>query len=523
MSNTPGAEAAPRLGITKYNPAPGPGGEASWRVWDSRRQFPNTDYVERIAWPAYAWRVVVPNQDTRYDPLQRAVLRLAEAHVANTGEIARLLGIHPDLARHLQLTCISTGLLDDQGQVTKSGRDGILGLDREDENAETEDGWIFRDAVSGDVLPLFYQGSLPILKRRADDTHYHLPRHPRNAARPSAAAIANALRQYRRLLRVEQDQVRPSALDKDLFDPDSPVDWSVVSESEPDREEARRKAPGLVRMVTERPERLAFEVNYYVCPDAPEAWYLTAPLSSAGGWWYRRKLEWAADRDPNLATRLASWRQTAEELFAPTEEMIISLSKVKREFAEFYACPGLGEALLWWERACASHSRHALGDFDADSVYTRCQKVLELALDACIGRIADRRALLEEIRWDPSRRFLRNIASELQVTLPQKMAWDNTGESMTKVASGEMRSLRDRALFLFYAAYYDFSHPFYRACDAEKGLLDLIDDVAELRNEYGAHSGRLTEVPDHASLIDKAINKTRCVLQTLGAELCQGE
>lgn len=493
----------------------------SWRIWDSRRQISNYYYAEKIAWPVYAWRVVVPNTETSLDPLQRAILRLADAQATDTIEIANLLGIHRDLARYLQLVCISEGVLDQHYHLTKTGHDKLLGLDRVDDGGDTEDGWIFRDAVTGDVLPLFHQGSLPILKRRHEDTHYQLPSQNRNAMRPASASISNALRQYRRLLRVEREQDVQSDLDKDLFDPDAPIDWSVVPEQQEEREENHKRAPSLVRMVTSRPELLAFEVIYYVCPEAPQAWYLTAPLGRAGGWWYRRKLDWAAERDPDIAAHLSSWQRTAEELFAPSEEMILSVSETRQEFAEFYGCLGLGEALIWWERACAARCSHSDSYYDADGVYNRCQIVLELVLDACIDRIADKYALLEDIRYDPSRTFLRQMTGELLVKLPNKMAWKDTSDTMSKVASGEMRSLRDRAVFLLYAAYYDYSHAFYGACNAQSDLLEMIDDIAELRNEYGAHSGRKSGEPDHTPLIEEAMNKTRCVLQTLGSELCK--
>ncbi len=105
-----------------------------------------------LGWPAWAFRVVAPEfRSRRLNALQKAVLGVLRASRLTEAALGKRLGIHRELAAVVVADLQGQQRVDKDWKVT---RDGIRLLEAEAaESAKLVPAWMFRDALSGDLLP----------------------------------------------------------------------------------------------------------------------------------------------------------------------------------------------------------------------------------------------------------------------------------------------------------------------------------------------------------------------------------
>ena len=105
-----------------------------------------------LGWPAWAFRVVAPEfRSRRLNALQKAVLGILRASRLTAAELSERLGIHRELAAFVVADLQGQQRVDEDWKVT---RDGIRLLEAEAaESANLVPAWMFRDALSGRLLP----------------------------------------------------------------------------------------------------------------------------------------------------------------------------------------------------------------------------------------------------------------------------------------------------------------------------------------------------------------------------------
>ena len=105
-----------------------------------------------LGWPAWAFRVIAPEfRSRRLNALQKAVLGVLRASRLTAAELGERLGIHRELAAFVVADLQGQQRVDEDWKVT---RDGIRLLEaKAAEEAKLVPAWMFRDALSGDLLP----------------------------------------------------------------------------------------------------------------------------------------------------------------------------------------------------------------------------------------------------------------------------------------------------------------------------------------------------------------------------------
>ncbi len=483
---------------------------AEWRDlhrFSTRQPVAATTYV-KVGWPVFAWRSVVPRlPDRKTDPLQRAILRFASANVANNSEIGRLLGLHPLLVRQAQQACLVSNLLDRNMQLTPMGKS--LLLDNEDDEicgTIVELGWIFRDALTGDVWPMFYRGSLPAAPRPAVREAVFLPADDEFSEKPSSASISSALQAFQRIIRYEPDADDTTGLLADLYDPGDfmPNQWDAA-DGDTDGMQQSALAPKSIRLPTLQPERISIEARLYRTSDDPLGWAVASPFGLAGGWWFKRKLDWAINHQADISSTLAPF--THSVVPSPTELVTLvdePRQRVRLEYSILERVQQLNPVVEMMRLSLAAEEQYHTNPENLDLVLTRYHKCLEALLNACLETIpdTDRWRVVKMVDERGCYTLFRGISKELNLDLPQPFLNPDQRWNLRNVAKRRGKAVRDRVAFLIADAAVNQTSQCRPLFMAQPGLLFDLDLVADRRNSHGAHFNGAMEVPSDGVFLD---------------------
>lgn len=115
-----------------------------------------TEGVEYLLWPVLAYRLTAPLRrvNSQSNPLERALLGLVRSGISDLAKISDLLGLAPELARHIARTLIVDTALDAQMRLTEHGRQLLDEFD-DVQSRRAATGWIFQDPWTGELWDKF--------------------------------------------------------------------------------------------------------------------------------------------------------------------------------------------------------------------------------------------------------------------------------------------------------------------------------------------------------------------------------
>ncbi len=449
----------------------------------------------RLAWPVYGWRVIAPRPaDENTNAIERAVLRLCSIGSSNPGEAGILLGIPAALVRTVQRSLIDRKYLNERLEVQEIGKAILVGNEPDEVDTNSEElGWIFRDALSGDVLPMFVRGSLPLAPAAAAKEVYLLPYGDEFSTRPSSLSILTGLRLYGRVSRFESETTDSSGLSANSFDPEQLrfMEWGNVADVGGTVSAESALSPDFVRVLNSKAEALDLETPLYITGDDFNDWHIRSPFGTAGGWWFKKKLEWGIAHSPVLEYQIESWLKSARDtILARYPEFPIAGDESRILMALFPTLvgnPRFDHVNRELAGALRSESLFRVDNNNLDVVLNRYQKALEALLTLCIEAVPAREDLARKIGSQDFANKAQVMAQALSVHMPASFSRASNGHKMVAVARYGGAALRDRALFLLGHAYYESGSPFRSVLIDQPDLLVLLDEVAERRNRQGAH------------------------------------
>lgn len=106
-----------------------------------------------LLWPVWCWEVLMPKPNKgNLNIFQRSILGLFHAKKTDPAEIAGWLGIEPEMVLYIIAGQLQpNGWMDDDGKLTDKG---IRVLEKDiDARRDLTTGYIFQDAVTGDIWP----------------------------------------------------------------------------------------------------------------------------------------------------------------------------------------------------------------------------------------------------------------------------------------------------------------------------------------------------------------------------------
>ena len=462
-------------------PHAGPGGRND-RVW--------------LGCPAWAFRVVAPEfRNRRLNALQKAVLGILRASRLTAAELGERLGIHRELAAFVVADLQGQQRVDEDWKVT---RDGIRLLEAEAaEEAKLVPAWMFRDALSGDLLPfaaptLEYartvpnEGGYPVLDLGSTGSPWQQRpwtlRAPREAfpEMPVPAEILKAARQSQRSHRLWQ-QVGTHE-DDDLDEPS-------VETVQLDR----------LTSIEEEPQPV-YLVSFLYTPKGDESdgdWHAFEFFGRGHDPSLRQSVIAAAKSDQNLArlldqrlfkfTRygdLEGFRTAARERDQRAGRLLARVLTIGIENYRVVATP-LREMLdtyLEWRDVGdggASRRRHVLME---------CRRTLE-ALFAYVARHHSLKGmddLLSRGDKELNQKTLQSAAREVGVNpLPGALAGVSRWQIRAVTEYADNWRLRPLVTATLLRARSDGTHPLARAAKSAPDIIERVERVA-------AHGGKAT-------------------------------
>jgi len=445
-------------------------------------------YSVQLAWPVYGWRVIVPAiSRLEGDSLTRLVLRLIVAGACSLDEIANIVGVHLNFARAVVATLKDNTLVEQRAggplSVTEKGK---RLLSRNDEvifdESKLSRGWIFQDAMSGDVFPFYLPGEIPPPVREPSEC-YHLPSQYDLAEQPTSPNISEALRVYRFLYSCRLHASYGSGLGADMFDPITiaSIDAHVAGDKAADL-----LSPSHIQIVSPRPERFDILTILYFPPHDPEGWLVKSPFDMPGGYWFRKKIAWAENASSSLAQMLSDWRQQAIRYWKSAQHAQTDLDGVLDALLASH--PDLSQVR---EAVMLAQKGYDLFIDDpglGDLATTRYSNATEAVLELCIMQTPRREyvaTVVPAAQEYPT--WLRELAETMKIELPERYLSPAYAEKIRTAAQYGGQILRDRALVLLVEASLNMRSRFRLAIEREPRLLTLIDGIYRDRNEYGAH------------------------------------
>lgn len=112
-----------------------------------------------VAWPMLAYRVIAPKpKDRKLNLFEEVILKLCDVGISTVDLLSRKIPIDKDLIAYILIQMKEgKGLIDDEGKLTQVGKRFLDELDVEPEMVM---GYVFRDGLSGNMLPYFTEGQL---------------------------------------------------------------------------------------------------------------------------------------------------------------------------------------------------------------------------------------------------------------------------------------------------------------------------------------------------------------------------
>ncbi|WP_379969608.1 hypothetical protein [Ectobacillus sp. sgz5001026] len=437
-------------------------------------------FCKKIVWPVYAWKAILPSIFTEeLDILQELVLSLAKINKLKDHTIIYQLGMSKELIKTVKESCVQQGYLGSDGYLTKSGEQLLTNSLNVEQGMlmNYEQIYIFRDALTGDIIPNFKVSELPVEENLQYD--YVFEGHSNyRYQKPTFFDIGQALKIRKQINRIadtlqkdyaneviEADQC--SFLDEmDLLIKE--VDWQLIDDngeieikSLKDKEESQAETNmsennTTIKIISNKPEILYLEANLYVDPDLPEKVAITSPFGENEDDWFTKHMLMHAQKNDRLQENIEFFMQEAQEelidKYPFNNNLDIELFKKYPFIANYEAWKALRSQI---EATTRSYNRLIEYHEDYDTFYMRAQRTLEGVLKYCIEKIPNKWDVIKPITRYSFKDTLKRIAENLRIDIPSNLYSADFYNRLRSVANNRGISSKDRALFLAFDAYYN--------------------------------------------------------------------
>lgn len=445
-----------------------------------------------LGWPTWAFRVVAPEfRNSRLNALQKAVLGILRASRLTAAELSERLGIHRELAAFVVADLQGQQRVDEDWKVTQDGI-GLLEAEAA-ESAKLVPAWMFRDALSGDLLPfaaptLEYartvpdEGGSPVLDLGSTGSPWQQRpwtlRAPREAfpEMPVPAEILKAARQSRRSHRL----------------------WQQVGTHEDDLDEPNVETVQLDRLtsIEEKPQP-AYLVTFLYTPKGDESdgdWHACEFFGRGHDPSLRQSVIDAAKSDQKLArlldrrlfafTRhhdLTAIQTAARRRDQVARRLLAQVLTIGIETHDSVAKPlhEMLDAYLEWRDVGGGGRPHR-------NVLTECRRTLE-TLFADLARRHPLKGMAKQLAREDrafNETILQSAAKELGLgRLPRALGRVSRGQVLAVTAYTDSWRLRPLVAATLLRARGDATHPLALAAKDAPDILERVERLAE-------HGGR---------------------------------
>lgn len=506
------------------NPQPSPSRSSNIRILLFNRQQSNQP--NNILWPVYGWRVAAPKVKSRQlDFLQLTSLRLIRAGITHYHEQSKLLGQNKDFLYNVISQLYNEGYINDRNHLTEKG-EKILQQDGEDEEEITDYGWIFQEAVAGEVLSFFHTDKLPFTDSNQQDTTqtFSLPWIYKAASPPSSVNIIAAIKTQKRLLKIaetdldnEEDYASIHVCD---FTNSSNQNAQVINN--PWAKETEDKFS--IRLLSKQPQKFYLLVSSILNGTYDGDFSLGCPFGLPDGFRWVRLLNFAklqSKEGKKIVDDLQFLSREKWKKQQPPELEPINLERQVDDnlISKIGSLPSPIWTQVWEELERMEQSKLLLerGFNEVDTTITRAQRVLE-QLILTLLKIDPIPPTIWELykRKDALAQCLQDTVTACGGNdIPEQIISTKLGAIRHVLVEGK-NSLRPYiATFLLSASRRSSLHRHilqYIFKNYPNFLVDM-EDIAHIRNTFGAHAGDIHN--DAPVLVDEVVMKVYQIVSTI--------
>ncbi len=437
-------------------------------------------FSRKIAWPVYFWKAIMPTVLTEeLDILQKLVLSLAKINQLNDGNVFYQLGISKELIRTAKESCQQQGYLRSNGSLTESGEkllSNSLNIEK-DMLTNFEQIYIFRDGLTGDIIPNFKVTELPGAKSQPCDYIFKGTMNYKSQ-KPNFVDIGQALKIRKQINRIadtlQQDyaseivEAEQFSMVDDLDFSVEEVDWELINDDgelevmneQEDKgstlETSNPKGKSTIKIVSHQSDIIYVEANLYIDPDLPERTMVTSPFGENEDDWFTKHMFMYAKKDDKLQEILEFFQEEAKEelidQYPFNNDLNIRLFERYPIIANYDIWEPLRNQIEATERA---YNRLIDGHEDYDTFYMRAQRTLEAVLKYSIDRLPNKQEIMRPVNKYSFTDSIKRIAEELRIEIPSNLFGVDFYRRLKSVARNGGVSSKDRALFLAFDAYYN--------------------------------------------------------------------
>lgn len=467
-----------------------------FRPWRQHKRFRS---IHNVFWPAWAFRVLVPDPDRiaprKLDLLERLVLGLCHAGQFDPEKIAELSGLHRDLAVHIVGELTSKGCLDPNLLLTPKGVKAYVEDSFEPPDALTE-GFVLQDPWSATLHPVvpqelsradvgYREDGFPTLMversggRVRAPTYAQLP--DEDAAPPNVPSATSILHAARRHNRAQRSNVRTNDEEDDY-------------------------APSMIGLRADRitlidPNPIPVYLRTYLyIPQEDEQWFVANPFgrgSASDAQELRNSIEKRAATNPPLQgaiVRLFERSGIEDHQNAVHQNALrvqVAEQRVRRFLSEAVLDSFLYDRIVDLERHHLEYMQLGTDTSRAEIVLSFSRKVVERSL----------RYLLDvHPPGDVWRKLNRDtrVNRDLLASAYAGCGFDEPApdhifslnrqraRSICEGTGEGVANLRPTVGILLFASAHDPAHPFHRLAAQAPNLLRAIDALARMGGR-GSH------------------------------------
>lgn len=498
--------------------------------------------LKKIAWPIYVWKCILPSEISKdIDILQKLLLSSIRVGIIEQHFLVENLGFSKDLLQAVKEKCINEGYLTKQGQLTDIGHKKVLNGNRYASDCadatRCEKIYLLKDAISGDIIPNFSIGTIPRWVEAKDDKLV-LPENNENRKKPSILDITTGLKTCHRLNKMREEQQQAYSAEKveisECDDDDDEVDWTDINEKgdievkegkevATDKGEKKKTNITNIKIWDNTPERIYVDSYIYIDPDKPNEWRVRSPLGMDEDAWFTSRLRTETYKNSKIKDEIDFFMEiTRDELkdkCAFDNHYKIELFNQFPMIANYPEFKYLKEEIESVKRV---ELRIKGGDEDYDTLFLRCQKVLECLFVLCISKIDNRFDIVKNIDKADFKYQVNYIASEIGVRVPQNYLSAQICKSLLYVPSLKSGSIKDKALFMLYDAYYNTNSISLYILKAMPEFYEHINLIANNRNKTSHHNHDSKEKTDFDKEVDQVLKCLDAVITVLFSHYFRG-
>ena len=386
-----------------------------------------------ISWPFYYWIGVINAEDIEeLDPLQELVLNLIASNEYKKSELSKILGISKEVLSAVEEKCSLQGYLGSNKKLTKECLKKVNAVNYNEKDLEEADtgkkSIIFRDAVSGDIVPFFNMERVNNLTKTNDDV-FELMQNQAFSKRPTFIDVKLGVKALKKLNRfhtyyeetygVKMDDLRQEDIRKilelDEEDEDDEVYWEddiekanshesiIVQKKENNADEKSKDTSlkdetALLKIKSINPKKISLEGYIYIHPDNIDEYFIRSPFGKRTDAWFLNKLRKEYSKNDDLKFEIKFLREEVIEKYKDTYSFnndydIDILDKIPK-LANYKDYESVKREIVHVYKA---YNRILDGHEDYDTYFNRVQRTLECLFQILVKQIDGWRQLCQNV------------------------------------------------------------------------------------------------------------------------------